>query len=69
MKGEILHLHLGQAGVQLGNSAWELYLLEHGLGADAVASMFLAPSSSTWTPRPLTRSVPAPTVSCSTPSC
>jgi tubulin alpha len=34
MKGEILHLHLGQAGSQLGNSAWELYLLEHGLGAD-----------------------------------
>jgi tubulin alpha len=27
-------LHLGQAGVQLGNSAWELYLLEHGLGPD-----------------------------------
>ncbi|KKA29069.1 hypothetical protein TD95_005464, partial [Thielaviopsis punctulata] len=34
MHGEILHLHLGQAGVQLGNSAWELYLLEHGLGPD-----------------------------------
>ncbi|KAL5612347.1 hypothetical protein BROUX41_000121 [Berkeleyomyces rouxiae] len=34
MHGEILHLHLGQAGVQLGNSAWELYLLEHGLGRD-----------------------------------
>ncbi|KAK6064947.1 tubulin alpha chain [Seiridium cupressi] len=34
MKGEILHLHLGQAGTQLGNSAWELYLLEHGLGRD-----------------------------------
>lgn len=27
-------MHLGQAGVQLGNSAWELYLLEHGLGPD-----------------------------------
>ncbi|PKS10530.1 hypothetical protein jhhlp_002283 [Lomentospora prolificans] len=34
MKGEVLHLHLGQAGTQLGNSAWELYLLEHGLGPD-----------------------------------
>nr|AXS58672.1 tubulin alpha chain isoform A homeolog f [Epichloe coenophiala] len=34
MKGEILHIHLGQAGVQLGNSAWELYLLEHDLGPD-----------------------------------
>jgi tubulin alpha len=31
---QICHLHIGQAGVQLGNSAWELYLLEHGLLAD-----------------------------------
>ncbi|KAJ5612072.1 hypothetical protein N7510_005266 [Penicillium lagena] len=31
MRGEICHLHLGQAGTQLGNAAWELYLLEHGL--------------------------------------
>ncbi|CAD6505534.1 BgTH12-01024 [Blumeria graminis f. sp. triticale] len=30
-RGEILHVHIGQAGTQLGNSAWELYLLEHGL--------------------------------------
>jgi tubulin alpha len=44
-----LHIHLGQAGTQLGNAAWELcvfcfglkhvadgrsYLLEHGLKAD-----------------------------------
>ncbi|PQE04329.1 tubulin alpha chain protein [Rutstroemia sp. NJR-2017a BBW] len=33
-RGEILHLHIGQAGTQLGNSAWELYLLEHGLKQD-----------------------------------
>ncbi|KFY14083.1 hypothetical protein V492_02863 [Pseudogymnoascus sp. VKM F-4246] len=31
MRGEICHIHIGQAGVQLGNAAWELYLLEHGL--------------------------------------
>ena len=31
---QICHLHVGQAGTQLGNSAWELYLLEHGLGMD-----------------------------------
>ena len=31
---QICHLHIGQAGTQLGNSAWELYLLEHGLTAD-----------------------------------
>jgi tubulin alpha len=34
MRGEVCHIHIGQAGTQLGNSAWELYLLEHGLGAD-----------------------------------
>ncbi|KAL6696377.1 Tubulin/FtsZ, GTPase domain-containing protein [Trichoderma pleuroticola] len=34
MRGEIVHLHVGQAGVQLGNAAWELYCLEHGLGHD-----------------------------------
>ncbi|KAK2629455.1 hypothetical protein QTJ16_000275 [Diplocarpon rosae] len=33
-RGEIVHIHIGQAGTQLGNSAWELYLLEHGLGKD-----------------------------------
>lgn len=34
MRGEVLHLHVGQAGTQLGNAAWELYLLEHGLTLD-----------------------------------
>lgn len=34
MRGEVLHVHVGQAGVQLGNAAWELYLLEHGLLPD-----------------------------------
>ncbi|KAJ5855583.1 uncharacterized protein N7529_009527 [Penicillium soppii] len=34
MRGEICHIHLGQAGTQLGNAAWELYLLEHGLLPD-----------------------------------
>ncbi|EGZ77278.1 tubulin alpha chain [Neurospora tetrasperma FGSC 2509] len=34
MRGEVVHIHLGQAGTQLGNSAWELYLLEHGLTQD-----------------------------------
>ncbi|KAJ5340256.1 hypothetical protein N7541_009380 [Penicillium brevicompactum] len=32
--GRICHIHLGQAGIQLGNAAWELYLLEHGLMPD-----------------------------------
>jgi len=34
MRGEVCHIHIGQAGVQLGNSAWELYTLEHGLLPD-----------------------------------
>lgn len=28
---EVLSLQIGQAGVQIGNSAWELYCLEHGI--------------------------------------
>ena len=31
---EIISLHVGQAGVQIGNSCWELYCLEHGLNPD-----------------------------------
>jgi len=28
---EIISLHVGQAGVQIGDSCWELYCLEHGI--------------------------------------
>jgi len=31
---EVIGIHLGQAGVQVGNSSWELYCLEHGIGPD-----------------------------------
>jgi len=31
---EIISLHIGQAGVQLGNSCWELYCLEHNIKPD-----------------------------------
>ena len=31
---EIISLHVGQAGIQVGNSCWELYTLEHGIGND-----------------------------------
>jgi len=31
---EVVSVHLGQAGVQVGNSLWELYCLEHGLNTD-----------------------------------
>ena len=27
---EVISVHIGQAGVQMGNAAWELYCLEHG---------------------------------------
>jgi tubulin alpha len=26
---EVLSIHIGQAGVQLGNACWELFCLEH----------------------------------------
>jgi len=31
---EIISLHIGQAGVQVGNSCWELYCLEHNIQPD-----------------------------------
>ena len=31
---EVISLHVGQAGVQIGNSCWELYCLEHGISPD-----------------------------------
>ncbi|KAG7170734.1 Tubulin alpha-2 chain-like 2, partial [Homarus americanus] len=31
---ECISIHVGQAGVQMGNSCWELYCLEHGIQPD-----------------------------------
>ncbi|CDZ96469.1 tubulin alpha [Phaffia rhodozyma] len=31
---EVISIHVGQAGVQIGNACWELYTLEHGLSPD-----------------------------------
>merc|ERR1712093_224263 len=31
---EVISIHVGQAGCQLGNACWELYTLEHGLSPD-----------------------------------
>ena len=28
---EVISIHIGQAGVQVGNACWELYCLEHGI--------------------------------------
>ena len=30
IKRECISVHIGQAGVQMGNACWELYCLEHG---------------------------------------
>ncbi|KAJ5630276.1 uncharacterized protein N7484_010376 [Penicillium longicatenatum] len=46
-RGEICHLHIGQAGIQLGNACWELYLLEHGLTPDGHFKEELADSETT----------------------
>ena len=31
---ECISIHIGQAGVQIGNACWELYCLEHGIQVD-----------------------------------
>uniref|UniRef100_A0A671LRX2 Tubulin/FtsZ GTPase domain-containing protein n=1 Tax=Sinocyclocheilus anshuiensis TaxID=1608454 RepID=A0A671LRX2_9TELE len=31
---ECICIHVGQAGVQIGNACWELYCLEHGIQPD-----------------------------------
>ena len=30
---EVISIHIGQAGVQVGNACWELFCLEHGIPA------------------------------------
>ncbi|KAM9339216.1 tubulin alpha-1C chain-like [Symphorus nematophorus] len=34
LQRECISVHVGQAGVQIGNSCWELYCLEHGIQPD-----------------------------------
>jgi len=34
MPREVVSVHVGQAGVQMGSSCWELYCLEHGIQPD-----------------------------------
>lgn len=35
---EVISIHIGQAGVQVGNACWELYCLEHGIQPDGQVS-------------------------------
>jgi len=37
MGREILSLHIGQAGTQIGNSCWELFCHEHGIAKDGTS--------------------------------
>ncbi len=34
LSSECISIHLGQAGIQVGNQCWELYCLEHGISPD-----------------------------------
>lgn len=36
---ECISMHIGQAGVQMGNACWELYCLEHGIQPDGQMSV------------------------------
>jgi len=36
MGRELLSIHIGQAGLAVGNSCWELYCLEHGIQTDGM---------------------------------
>ena len=38
---EVISIHVGQAGVQMGNACWELYCLEHGIQPDGQVSFYL----------------------------
>ncbi|CAH8825065.1 unnamed protein product [Trichobilharzia szidati] len=33
---EIISIHIGQCGIQLGNACWELFCLEHGVRPDGL---------------------------------
>ncbi|CAF4852595.1 unnamed protein product [Pieris macdunnoughi] len=33
---EVIHIHIGQSGVQVANACWELYCLEHGIRPDGI---------------------------------
>merc|ERR1712080_152949 len=60
---ELLSIHLGQAGIQIGNACWELYCKEHGINVDGtpsenfekqsegVSSFFSETSSGNFVPR------------------
>lgn len=59
---EIISIHIGQAGVQIGNACWELYCKKHGISTDgrpnenfgqndSCLSFFSESSENTYVPR------------------
>ena len=32
---EVISIHVGQGGIQVGNACWELFCLEHGIQPDS----------------------------------
>eukprot|EP00917_Polyrhabdina_sp_WS-2016_P026532 GHVP01056946.1.p1 GENE.GHVP01056946.1~~GHVP01056946.1.p1 ORF type:complete len:152 (+),score=20.34 GHVP01056946.1:44-499(+) len=42
---EVISIHVGQAGIQIGNACWELFCLEHGIGPDGLAPEGVGPPS------------------------
>lgn len=44
---EVLSVHVGQAGCQIGNSCWELYCLEHGIHPDGTMKNDPSPGQAT----------------------
>ena len=38
---EIISIHIGQAGIQVGNACWELYCLEHGIQQDGTMPRYV----------------------------
>ena len=45
---EIISIHIGQAGIQVGNSCWELFCLEHGIQPNGLMPRYLLFVSILW---------------------
>jgi tubulin alpha len=38
---EAICIHIGQAGIQIGNACWELFCLEHGIQVRIVEDEYM----------------------------
>ena len=47
MSREVVSIHIGQAGCQMGNSCWELYCNEHGINPDGTMPTDTTPGEET----------------------